>query len=493
MRRVTPDQFWETFGRVAASRGPTRTWRLPRRGAHINRTRLDRPGSFRLDGAAGYPGLGERTFLGHSPMLSVTLIDDTWTVRWPDRDCRFEQPFDVTDPFGPLRRVTEILRRDGDPPFAGAAVGAITYEFGERMLGLTHRRLREPVVRFDFHDRVVSLRDGALELTCAGLRRTDGEHAPDTWIDALNDDGSDVPRNDRGDMPPPRVIGDSLPHGPYVRALSRIKAYIAAGDIYQANLTRMLRVELPTSPAAFYDHLRRTHPAPFSALLVERDGAATLGISPELFLRVDGRQIATRPIKGTRPRGATPSEDRRLKAELLGSEKDAAELLMIVDLMRNDLGRVAEYGSVRVPEPRRCDVHPTLYHLSGGVEARLARDRTGWDLLAAALPAGSITGAPKRRAVEILQDLEPHARGVYTGAVGMIDFSGRMVFNVAIRTMRVVDGVGKLGIGGGIVADSDPDEEFAETLVKAKAFLAPAVETHTARVTGGHLAVDSLL
>ncbi len=462
MQTVGLKPFWEALLRYSASRGREPARLGPRDPAGGDLRVLCKPGAFRLDGAPGYPGLGERSFAGHSPVLSLTLAGDEWRLVWPERRLRVALAFDAADPFAPLRRVSAILNREDDPPFAAGIVGAISYELGERLLGLVPRPGPGPLAEFHVHERI----------TCHEVR-------PERVM---------APGEERA-LSPPRVLDESLPREPYLRALARLKTYIAAGDIYQANLTRMLRISLPIAPLDFYARLRAAHPAPFSAYLAALDGSVILGISPELFLRVEGRHARTQPIKGTRPRGATPADDARLRRELLASEKDAAELVMIVDLMRNDLGKVAAYGSVRVPELKRCDAHPTLYHLSGVVEATLAEGRSGWDLLAAAFPPGSVTGAPKRRAVEVLRELEPHARGVYTGAVGLVDFAGRMIFNVAIRTLRVAGGIGSLGVGGGIVADSDPEEEYRETLVKARAFLGPAESTDAAGESGGHAVV----
>jgi len=344
--------------------------------------------------------------------------------------------------------------------------GYVTYELGERLLQVSERPLDQPLALFFVHDRLARRGPDGWEVVCTGVDRRSRSLDLRNWCEGLPARARTEP-----DLVSSRVVDDSLGPAAHRKALGEIQQYIGSGDIYQANLTRMLTLSIDGTPHAYYRALRARHPAPFAAYLVEPRGAVVLGISPELFLRVDGTRAETRPIKGTRPRGHTPDDDRRLREELLSSEKDAAELVMIVDLMRNDLGRVAAFGSVRVAETKRLDAHPTLYHLSGVVEARLDPGRTSWDLLAASLPAGSITGAPKRRAVEILRELEPHSRGVYTGAVGMIDFAGNMVLNVAIRTVRMIGERGWLGVGGGIVADSDPDAEFEESNDKARAFL----------------------
>lgn len=252
----------------------------------------------------------------------------------------------------------------------------------------------------------------------------------------------------------------------YEQAVRRVLEYIAAGDCYQVNLSQRFRAPLSRSPWELYESLRRISPAPYAAFLDCGDHQV-LSSSPELFLKVEGRDVETRPIKGTRPRGKTPEEDRARAAELVASVKDRAELLMIVDLERNDLGRVCEYGSVRVPELYRLESYANVHHLVATVRGRLRPEVGPLECLRAAFPGGSITGAPKIRAMEIIEDLEPVRRGVYTGAVGWVDGRGRAEWNIAIRTMVVRSDQVYFHAGGGIVADSEPTAEYEETLAKA--------------------------
>lgn len=256
----------------------------------------------------------------------------------------------------------------------------------------------------------------------------------------------------------------------YEQAVARAIEYIGAGDVFQVNLSQRFTMGLPDQPAHIYQRLVQESPAHYGALLSFGD-YAIISNSPELFLRVsprvDGsRGIITRPIKGTRPR--TPPMD----IELRDSLKDQAELNMIVDLERNDLGRVCEIGSVKVTRPREIEAHPTVYHGVATIEGILRSDVTFVDLLRAAFPGGSITGAPKIRAMQIIEELEPVRRGPYCGAIGYLSADGRMEFNIAIRTMIVKDGLIHIPVGGGIVADSKPAEEYEETLVKARAMFA---------------------
>jgi para-aminobenzoate synthetase component I len=251
----------------------------------------------------------------------------------------------------------------------------------------------------------------------------------------------------------------------YVAGVEKALEYIAAGDIYQVNLAQRFSHAFEGSPFALFSALRRVNPSFYGAYLNCGDHVV-ISSSPELFLRQQGRTIETRPIKGTRPRGRNPEEDRTLKEELIASPKEAAELTMIVDLERNDLGRVCEYGSVEVVEHRYVEELPTLFHTVSTVRGRV-REGTGTvDVLRATLPGGSISGCPKIRAIEIIDELEPVRRHVYTGAIGFI--AGNEVrLNVAIRTITVAHGRVYYHVGSGIVADSDPTREYEETLQKA--------------------------
>ncbi|MCH7871388.1 MAG: anthranilate synthase component I family protein, partial [Planctomycetes bacterium] len=221
---------------------------------------------------------------------------------------------------------------------------------------------------------------------------------------------------------------------------------------------------------AVHAAIQQRNPAPYAACLSWPNGGV-VSSSPELFLQLRGRSIVTRPIKGTRPRTNDAVLDEVYREQLMHSEKDAAELAMIVDLHRNDLGRVCEYGSVRVRQARECEAHPTVYHTVADIHGRLRADCDALDLLTACFPAGSISGAPKIRAIEIIDELEHAARGAYTGAVGVLGLDGNQTWNVAIRTLQIHDGRGVLHAGGGIVADSDPTEEYEETLAKARGML----------------------
>lgn len=254
----------------------------------------------------------------------------------------------------------------------------------------------------------------------------------------------------------------------WMRRVERAQRYIAAGDIYQVNLTHTLRAAWPGDPAAFYPRLRAASPAPHACFLRLGD-TAVLSASPECFLQIDGNRIVTKPIKGTRPRGA---DDAAIAAELRSSAKERAELVMITDLERNDLGQVCDYGSVRVTALCELQTFAQVHHLVSTIEGRLRPGVTPVQALRACYPGGSITGAPKKRAREIIAELEPAPRGIYTGALGYFGRDGSAVFNIAIRTLVVRGGRASYGVGAGIVADSDPAAEYDETLHKAAGLFA---------------------
>jgi para-aminobenzoate synthetase component 1 len=257
----------------------------------------------------------------------------------------------------------------------------------------------------------------------------------------------------------------SLPRDEYLRRVARAVEYIRAGDVFQVNLSQRLTQSLPIAPEQIWQNLKSRTPALYGAFLDCGDHTIVSN-SPELFLHVaPDRRIITRPIKGTRPN--QPGMEQQLRESI----KDLAELNMIVDLERNDLGRICEIGSVRVTQPRTIETHPTVLHGVATIEGQLRSDVDFVDLLRATFPGGSITGAPKIRAMQIIDELEPVRRGVYCGAIGYLAGDGSMQFNIAIRTMTAVDGEIHIPVGGGIVADSDPAAEYEETLVKARAML----------------------
>src|SRR5262249_8395684 len=258
----------------------------------------------------------------------------------------------------------------------------------------------------------------------------------------------------------------------YLAAVRRVIEYIGAGDCFQVNLAQRLLAPDTLGALDLYGRLRERNPAPFAALFLVADDLAIASASPERFLTVTpAGEVVTRPIKGTRPRGATPADDAAAAAELLASPKDRAENVMIVDLLRNDLGKVCAYGSVQVTAVCQLETFRHVHHLVSEVRGRLRPGATPLDLLKAAFPGGSGTGAPKVRAMEMIGELEPAARGPYCGCLGYIGFDGAADTNILIRTFTVGRGWCQFPVGGGLVADSDPQREYEETLHKAEGLL----------------------
>ena len=266
-------------------------------------------------------------------------------------------------------------------------------------------------------------------------------------------------------------LRSTFTHAGYLAAVSKVRDYIVAGDIFQANLTQRLEAPLREPPWSLYRRLHALNPAPFAAYL-DMGGVRVLSASPERFLRADtAGAVEARPIKGTRPRGIHPAHDAALGRVLAESTKDRAENLMIVDLLRNDISRVCAAGSVRVPDLFALEHYSTVHHLVSTITGTLDRGRDAIDLLLAAFPGGSITGAPKVRAMEIIAELEPSRRGVYCGSVGYLSITGAMDTSIVIRTYLALGARVYFGVGGGIVADSDPEEEYRETFDKARALI----------------------
>jgi para-aminobenzoate synthetase component 1 len=371
----------------------------------------------------------------------------------------------------------------GLPPFQGGIAGYVSYEWG----AAREQVARAPADRFtpQLPDAQLALYDWVIAWDHLEAK---------AWVISTGIDEGGKARDDerassrvawvreRLMAPPPGVPDHAAPAAirpspnvtrrEYEAGVSRIRDYIAAGDVYQVNLAQRFHASFAGSPLALYRRLRARNPAPFGAYL-EFAGAAIASISPERFLRLDAttREAEARPIKGTRPRGSTNEQDLALARELAASEKDRAENVMIVDLLRNDLGKVCRTGSVTVPQLFALESHPTVHHLVSTVTGVLRDDADGFDLLRAAFPGGSVTGAPKIRAMQIIAELERAPRGVYCGAIGYVSTTGAMDFNIPIRTIVLRDENATFHAGAGIVWDSEPTAEYQETLAKARTMI----------------------
>jgi len=463
-----------------------------------------RPGAVLLESGTREPKLGRWSFLACDPFLTVRSKGPRIGIRGSGLEsvgCS-EGSVREGDPFLVLRgllSVFRVTRLPGAPPLIAGAIGYFGYDLGrfvERIPDLTVDDVPIADCHLGFYGAVVGMDHVAGRAwVCAIGAPEEGARAARRLAEARAEEmegrlGSGRSGESRlltgrsrcSPLESALPLASNFTHGEYLQATQRAKEYIAAGDIYQVNLSQRMSAALTTTPLTLYRRLTEENPAPFSAYF-ETPEAAVVCCSPERFLQVRSGEVETRPIKGTRPRGITPDEDARLAVELLASEKDRAENVMIVDLERNDLGRVCEYGSVHVPELFALESYATVHHLVSTVRGRLRPGATALDCLRASFPGGSITGAPKVRSMEIIEELEPTRRGVYTGAIGYLCFSGDMDVNIVIRTLVVKNGTAYFQVGGAIVADSDPEGEYQETLDKARSLArALAAEAGTERI-----------
>ncbi|MDB5084010.1 MAG: para-aminobenzoate synthase component [Bacilli bacterium] len=427
----------------------------------------------------------EYSFLGAEPYRIVSGRQDQILVDDMGHICRSEG--------SALDRLTEFINaervehRADLPPFQTGAVGFFSYDLGRQFEVLPEAAvddLEMPDLHFAFYNVVIAIHEqtqtitllaaageGEAELVLAKAARWLTQIELAASAKASQDDSLARPTLQSQQQ---EQLHSNFTREQYIQTVAKAIDYIYAGDIFQVNLSQRFQGCWRDSPVALYKEVRHINPAPFSAFL-DCGVFSVVSSSPERFLSWGSDQgkckIETRPIKGTRPRGQTADENRRMREDLWASEKDQAELAMIVDLLRNDLGRICEYGSVRVPDRRRIEEYATVLHTVATIEGSLRPDCRLSDIIKATFPGGSITGAPKIRAMEIIEELEPVRRGIYCGSIGYLGLNGTADLNVAIRTFLVREQQVYFHAGGGIVADSDPDAEYEETLHKASGLM----------------------
>ncbi|MGI8804133.1 MAG: anthranilate synthase component I [Thermoleophilaceae bacterium] len=430
--------------------------------------------SFLLESAEQGRRFGRWSFLGFQPRRLIRLQDGELTVGG--------EPREAEDPFAAVSAELERYRiapLPGLPPFAGGAVGLFGYDLARRAepaigspaaddLGLPDLALMvsDVLVAFDHlrHELTVLANvfvEGDLEVRYA--------EAVAAIADVRERLAAPVPRATAGRRDPPEFVSNLGADG-YATAVDRIKDYIRAGDCYQVVPSQRWSAESPVEAFSIYRGLRTVNPSPYMYFLDFEDFQIA-GASPESLVKVTGRRAEQRPIAGTRPRAATAHGDLERADELLADEKERAEHVMLVDLGRNDLGRVCEYGSVRVDELMEVEIYSHVMHIVSSVSGTLRPDVSGMDALRASLPAGTLSGAPKIRAMQIIDELEPVKRGPYGGAVGYLSYSGDLDTCIYIRSAVVKDGRVHVQAGGGIVVDSEPGYEVRETEAKAGAVL----------------------
>ncbi|HVP10821.1 MAG TPA: anthranilate synthase component I family protein [Phycisphaerae bacterium] len=447
-----------------------------------------RPGGILLESVAAHAKWGRHTIFATDPIRVLSIASDGAVdpLAMLTRECR---PWAALEPAPNL-------------PFVGGWVGYLAYEAGrfiEPSGWLTRSDdasscrdggfSRLPISRWALFDTVVIHDELEGSWTVAGvelpsrLARCERPSLSDrlTMLERfVGKAGSEAASGEQrsGGQGRPAAGTWNFSREEYLRKVVRALEYIRAGDIFQVNLARRCRVPVASHAFGIYESLREMNPSTHAVYLPVSQGpedapwAAIVSSSPEVFLYVQGGAVTTRPIKGTRPRGATPAEDQAAGRELAESPKDRAELNMIIDLERNDLGRVCEFGTVRVVSDGEIETLPTVFHRTATVVGRLRPEADAMDLLRATFPGGSITGAPKVRAMQIINELEPTPRGPYCGAIGWVGVDGDMMLNLAIRTMVVGEGHADVMVGSGIVADSDPEAEYEELGAKAAGMLA---------------------
>ena len=438
-----------------------------------------------FESVVGGEKVGRYSFLAAKPFMrfeasgpQVRIITDQAT-----------QEFVADDPIEELRRHVERYRvaaPEGLPPFCSGAVGYAAYDSVRYVERLPHAPPDDrglPDLAFAFYDHMVVFDHVSKTILVVAMARLDepGVDVQTAYqracqrVDALV---AQLQRPLEGLMPldidtsqqPTIPFRSNFTRAEFEQAVSKCVDYIHAGDIFQVVISQRLEVDLHAPPFELYRTLRVINPSPFM-FYVRMPGVTLVGSSPEVMVRVVDGVVTVRPLAGTRPRGATDEEDRRLAEELLADPKERAEHVMLVDLGRNDVGRVCKYRSVRLTDVMTIERYSHVMHISSNVEGQLLPDKNAFDALRSCLPAGTVSGAPKVRAMEIIDELEPHRRGPYAGAVGYFDFSGNMDTCIALRTIVVQDNRAYVQAGAGIVADSVPAAEYQETLNKARGLL----------------------
>jgi aminodeoxychorismate synthase component I len=453
--------------------------------------------SFLLDSGKRTDSGSRYSFLGSNPFSVLTGRQGQASLRAHDG-----REYSSQDPFESLCRLfacPQIEPSPGLPPFWGGAIGYLSYDLArefETLPSMAQDDLQLPDLQFGLYDIVTAVdhqTDRLQIIFCPTMERFLGEPREKLYREGLDRLAECEARLNGRPTPLKKLLPlDQMAFHPnqtrdaYLNRVRRCQEYIAAGDIYQANLSHRFTLQPPSAYSdgldrqlyeqELYRRLQAVNPSPFSGL-IHFDDVTLISSSPERLVRLHNRQVDTRPIAGTRPRGLDARDDQRLIGELLSNEKEQAEHLMLVDLERNDLGRVCRFGSVQVDEFMAIEQYSHVSHIVSNIRGTLKPDATPFDLIRALFPGGTITGVPKIRCMEIIEELEPVRRGPYTGSFGYIGWNGDLDLNIVIRTLVWCGGNGYLQVGAGIVADSDPAKEYEETIQKAQAFFSALQQT----------------
>jgi anthranilate synthase component 1 len=450
--------------------------------------------AFLLESVEGGEHVGRYSFLGKDPFLILRGRDHTTLIERAGVTTTSEKPFIET-----LRELMNGFQSPfvpGLPRFTGGAVGYLSYDAAEwfepavaRKDSPRYREASPELVAdheseggpdqsgFMLFDTVLAFDHVQHRILLIANARISGEEdlralyqfacAKIEFLERELERALSLPK---GVASGPVDLSSNFTQPAFEAIVRSAKEHIAAGDIYQVVLSQRFSAEVGVDPFMVYRALRHVNPSPYM-FFIRMAGRSIVGSSPEMLVRVEGRQAVTHPIAGTRPRGRTDDEDQRLADELRRNEKERAEHVMLVDLGRNDLGRVCQYGSVRVPTFMALERYSHVMHLVSVVEGQLSDEHDRLDALVACFPAGTVSGAPKVRAMQIIGDLEPLRRGIYAGAVGYLDFAGNLDFCITIRTIVLENGIASIQAGAGIVADSNPTAEYEETRDKARAMV----------------------
>jgi len=434
--------------------------------------------AFLLESVEGGEHVGRYSFLGKDPFLILRGREGETLIERAGVTTVAEKPFIDT-----LRELMNSFQSPfvpGLPRFTGGAVGYLGYDTAGWFEPTVARPGRDTAVEdagFMLFDTVLAFDHVQHRILLIANARISGDEdlralyqfacAKIEFLEGELERALSLPRVRSTET---LTLESNFTQPAFEAIVRQAKEHIAAGDIYQVVLSQRFSAELGVDPFTVYRALRHVNPSPYM-FFVRMGGRSIVGSSPEMLVRVEGRHAVTHPIAGTRPRGRTEVEDQRMADELKRSEKERAEHVMLVDLGRNDLGRVCEYGSVRVPTFMTLERYSHVMHLVSVVEGQLADDQDRLDALVACFPAGTVSGAPKVRAMQLINELEPTQRGLYAGAVGYLDFAGNLDFCIAIRSIVLEDGRASVQAGAGIVADSNPTAEFEETRDKARAMV----------------------
>ena len=453
---------------------------------------LDSGGSACLfESVIGGEKVGRYSFLAANPTMTLSARSNAITIV----DGNGSKTISSDNPLDELRRRLKSVTAahlDELPPFVGGAIGYAGYDvirYTEHLPSAPKDDRGLPDLSFAFYDEMVIFDNVNKTMVVVALAWIDREgddrdgssddayrqasERVDRVVERLSSASCAAPPSDvtspAGSIPPP-TPKSNYNQSQFEAAVRKCVEYIRAGDIFQVVLSQRFELPLTVDPFEIYRTLRVVNPSPFM-FFVRTPETTLVGSSPEIMCRVVDDVVTVRPLAGTRRRGATPDEDNRLAAELLADEKERAEHVMLVDLGRNDVGRVARYGSVQLSDVMTIERYSHVMHITSNVTGRLAEGKDAFDALAASLPAGTVSGAPKVRAMEIIDELEPHRRGPYAGAVGYFDYAGNMDTCIALRTIVIQDKKAYIQAGAGIVADSVPASEYQETLSKARGLL----------------------